>query len=261
MLNALGVPIKSVTPVDDDVDVESRSVAVVRDDAAIRRHTYSYQFVRVLLALHSDVRQPTHHTFAHLIQSSIFPLPIFQMSTDHCRKKSTGPPKTVLVVGATGRQGRAVISALFLRSDFRILALTRRPSAAASRALLNRRWTTEPIHALLELVQGDLDQPQSIRKIFEAEGKGGIAAVFVALAFPGLGARADKEESQGIVSFTNEWLVLLLWTLNSYWQILPSNLAYHTLYSQALREVVRASITLSHWTVRRKLGLSDISRN
>jgi len=51
----------------------------------------------------------------------------------------------------------------------------------------------------LELVQGNLDKPQTIRKIFEAEGNGGIAAVFVALAFPGLGASADKEERQGIL--------------------------------------------------------------
>ena len=141
------------------------------------------------------------------------------MSTSYNRKGSTGPPKTVLVVGATGRQGRAVISALFLRCNFRILALTRSPNSTASRALLNQRWTTGPVDALLEFVRGDLDKPQTIRKIFEAEGNGGIAAVFVALAFPGLGARADKEESQGIVSFfffftsfsftfTAEWLIL-----------------------------------------------------
>jgi len=123
------------------------------------------------------------------------------MSTSRCgeRRRPTSPPKTVLIVGATGRQGRAVVSSLFLRSNFRILALTRNPSASSSRALLNRKWTTEPVDALLELVQGDLDKPLTIRKIFEAEGNGGIAAVFVALAFPGLGARADKEERQGIL--------------------------------------------------------------
>lgn len=123
------------------------------------------------------------------------------MSTSRCgSRRPTSPPKTVLIVGATGRQGRATLASLFLSSNFRILALTRNASASASRALLNRQWTTEPTGALLELVQGDLDNPLSIRKIFEAEGKGGIAAVFVILAFPGLGARADKEESQGIVS-------------------------------------------------------------
>ena len=123
------------------------------------------------------------------------------MSTSRSGRRFTSPPKTVLIVGATGRQGRAVVSSLFLHSNFRILALTRSASASASRALLNRKWTTEPVEALLELVQGDLDKPQTIRQIFEAEGQGGIAAVFVALAFPGLGARADKEERQGIVSF------------------------------------------------------------
>lgn len=144
------------------------------------------------------------------------------MSTSHSRRRPTSPPKTVLVVGATGRQGRAVVSSLFLRSNFRILALTRSPSASTSRALLSRRWTIEPVEALLELVQGDLNKPQTIRKIFEAEGKGGIAAVFVALAFPGLGARADKEENQGIVSFllciclkVVNGLILVPWTLLS----------------------------------------------
>ena len=129
-----------------------------------------------------------------------FRLSIFQMSTSRSGKRPTSPPKTVLVVGATGRQGRAVVSSLFLRSNFRILALTRNPGASSSRSLLNRKWSSEPVDALLELVQGDLDKPLTIRKIFEAEGNGGIAAVFVALAFPGLGARADKEERQGIVS-------------------------------------------------------------
>jgi hypothetical protein len=49
-------------------------------------------------------------------------------------------------------------------------------------------------------------------------------------------------------------------TVNSYWQILPLNLMYHTLYSQVLREVARALIIPSRWTVRRKPGSSDISR-
>lgn len=134
------------------------------------------------------------------VTTSHLPSPI--MSITSRRPKLTAPPKTVLIVGATGRQGRAVVSALFLNTNFRILALTRNPNSASSKALLVRRWTIEPVEALLELVQGDLDKPDTIRKIFEAEGdKGAIAAVFVALAFPGLGANADGEQRQGIVSF------------------------------------------------------------
>ncbi|KAF8808741.1 NAD(P)-binding protein [Phlegmacium glaucopus] len=121
------------------------------------------------------------------------------MSVRGHRQKPTSPPKTVLIVGATGRQGRAVISALFSRTNFRILALTRNASAASSKSLIQRRWTIEPVEALLELVQGDLDKPETIRKIFTAEGYGNIAAVFVALAFPGLGANADGEARQGIL--------------------------------------------------------------
>jgi len=148
------------------------------------------------------------------LEGSPFLPPSSQMSARGRRQKPTAPPKTVLIVGATGRQGRAVVSALFLRTNFRILALTRNVKAASSKALLSRNWSIEPVGALLELVQGDLDKPETIRKIFMAEGrKGAIAAVFVALAFPGLGANADGEERQGIVSYTlmfvvGGWLIL-----------------------------------------------------
>ena len=127
-------------------------------------------------------------------------------------QNSADPPKTVLVIGATGQQGRAVVSTLFSRTNFRILGLTRNPSAESSKALLSLRRTIEPTEASLELVQGDLDEPNTIRQIFETEsGKGAITAVFVVLAFPGLGANADKEEMQGIVSL----LQICFWTVNS----------------------------------------------
>lgn len=51
------------------------------------------------------------------------------------------------------------------------------------------------------MVEGDLDDEDSMVRIFEiAKEEGGIWGVFVALAFPGLGANADGEERQGIVS-------------------------------------------------------------
>jgi hypothetical protein len=51
------------------------------------------------------------------------------------------------------------------------------------------------------VVQGDLDSPESIRRIFEDQkDKGGIWGVFSVLAFPGLGANADGEERQGKVT-------------------------------------------------------------
>ncbi|CAL1699637.1 unnamed protein product [Somion occarium] len=99
--------------------------------------------------------------------------------------------RKILVTGATGKQGRALISSL-RDSDFRILALTRNPSSPSALPLKS--------HPHVELVQGDLDKPETIRKIFEdAGGKGSIWGVFVVLAFPGLGANADGEEKQGIM--------------------------------------------------------------
>lgn len=110
-------------------------------------------------------------------------------------------PKTILVAGATGKQGHAVVSSL-LSTDattrFRILALTRNISSPASKILLSLSPRNES-GSELSLVKGDLDDPTSIRKIFE-EAEGGIWGVFAVLAFPGLGANADGVEKQGIVS-------------------------------------------------------------
>ncbi|KAJ7208085.1 hypothetical protein B0H12DRAFT_1205998 [Mycena haematopus] len=96
--------------------------------------------------------------------------------------------KLILVAGATGKQGRALIHALHLgdresniEPEFHILALTRTASSPAASALAT--W----------------NPPDDLRKIFEDAKKerGGIWGVFCALAFPGLGASADSEEKQG----------------------------------------------------------------
>ncbi|KAH7886158.1 NAD(P)-binding protein [Phlebopus sp. FC_14] len=50
----------------------------------------------------------------------------------------------------------------------------------------------------IELVEGNLNSPDSIRQIFEREkSAGGIWGVYCVLAYPGLGANADGEERQG----------------------------------------------------------------
>lgn len=109
--------------------------------------------------------------------------------------------KTILVLGATGKQGQSLIDALRPSDSgappsggdtFKLLALTRNVTTPAARRLAN-----EP-H--VQLVQGDLDDQQSIRKVFvDAGGRGSIWGVFAVLAFPGLGANADGEEKQGLV--------------------------------------------------------------
>jgi uncharacterized protein YbjT (DUF2867 family) len=103
------------------------------------------------------------------------------------------------VAGATGKQGRALIEALRPTSNsdhipFRVLALTRSASSPSAQRLFQERH--------VQVIEGDLDSPESMRKIYEdAKGLGGIWGVFCVLAFPGLGANADGEERQGKVQF------------------------------------------------------------
>ncbi|KAG1757109.1 NAD(P)-binding protein [Suillus lakei] len=103
--------------------------------------------------------------------------------------------KLILVAGATGKQGRALIEALQPTpgSDdipFRVLALTRSASSPSAQRLIKERH--------VQVVEGDLDSPESMRKVYEdAKSSGGIWGVFCVLAFPGLGANADGEERQG----------------------------------------------------------------
>ncbi|CAE7092440.1 unnamed protein product [Rhizoctonia solani] len=100
--------------------------------------------------------------------------------------------KVVLVVGATGQQGNAVIRAMSDSENYLCLALTRKlqsPKAQKLRSLRN-----------VKLVSGDLNDVQQLRTIFEdakSATTGAIWGVFVALAFPGLGKSAEGEERQG----------------------------------------------------------------
>ncbi|HWG91039.1 MAG TPA: NmrA/HSCARG family protein [Candidatus Thermoplasmatota archaeon] len=63
-------------------------------------------------------------------------------------------PLTVLVVGATGKQGGAVAKHLLARGH-RVRALTRHPASEAGAALLQMG---------ADLVQGDLEDPESLRR-------------------------------------------------------------------------------------------------
>lgn len=113
--------------------------------------------------------------------------------------------RTILVVGATGKQGRAFIdSALSSSTDVHILALTRNTASPSAKPLVSASRDSDRI----KVVQADLDKPDTVRKVFEdakgaksenEEGVNGIWGVFVVLAFPGLGADASGEEKQGKV--------------------------------------------------------------
>lgn len=114
--------------------------------------------------------------------------------------------RNILVTGATGKQGQALIHAL-LRPvasastastepndhEYHIYALTRNVSNPVAKHLAETEQN-------VKVVGGDLDDQESVMKIFEdAKSDGGIWGVFAVLAYPGLGAEADGEERQGKV--------------------------------------------------------------
>lgn len=95
----------------------------------------------------------------------------------------------ILIVGATGKQGGAVIHELSktISSDspLKLLALTRNPNSASARRL------KESHPDIIELVQGDTTEPEAI--FSQWPNKGHISGVFLVTA-PG----KVSEEEQGI---------------------------------------------------------------
>ena len=110
--------------------------------------------------------------------------------------------RNILVTGATGKQGRGFIHSLLSdvqdsTEEYHILALTRNIESDPTKSLLEAE--TEHKDRITP-VQGNLDDPASIRSVFEsAKADGGIWGVFVVLAYPGLGSKSDKEGKQGMV--------------------------------------------------------------
>ncbi|KAK4461554.1 hypothetical protein QBC42DRAFT_203474 [Cladorrhinum samala] len=117
--------------------------------------------------------------------------------------------RKVLVVGATGKQGRAFIRSLIFSPpnhnaasstaeapvNWQVLALTRNPSAAAAQALLDEA-DRHNAKERVTLVGADIDSSDSVRAVFEQAGK--IWGVFMVLPYPGLGAPpTENEVTQG----------------------------------------------------------------
>ncbi|MBI5500780.1 MAG: NmrA/HSCARG family protein [Deltaproteobacteria bacterium] len=88
--------------------------------------------------------------------------------------------RTILITGATGKQGGAVCRAL-IGSDFRLRALTRKPDGESAKAL---------VKAGVELVTGDLDDAVSLRTALD--GAWGAFAVQNTWE-----AGVEREEEQG----------------------------------------------------------------
>ncbi|HYO55956.1 NmrA/HSCARG family protein [Archangium sp.] len=90
-------------------------------------------------------------------------------------------PLTVLVTGATGKQGGA-LARLLLKRDHRVLALVRSPDSPAAKELEQRG---------AELVPGDFDDPDSLERSMQ-----GVDAVF-AMATPFQGGGLEGEVRHG----------------------------------------------------------------
>ena len=83
--------------------------------------------------------------------------------------------------------------------EYHIYAITRRPLSVSPKSL----GVSKAARGRLHIVQGDLHDPRSIKRVFENVKRedGGIFGVFAVLPFPGLGVEANQEERMGKVGY------------------------------------------------------------
>jgi uncharacterized protein YbjT (DUF2867 family) len=91
--------------------------------------------------------------------------------------------KTVLVTGATGRQGGAVVRHM-LAKRWKLRALTRKTSSHAAQALARQG---------VEVVQGDLEDPSSV-----AIATAGVYGVYSVQDFWAVGARREVQQGKNV---------------------------------------------------------------
>ena len=101
--------------------------------------------------------------------------------------------KTLLITGATGKQGGAVVNALIASAStppLTILALTRNPESAAAKTLVAKSPT-------VKLITGDLDHPAAI---FSSAGTSIWGVFSVQIFRPGhAGAQREERQSRALV--------------------------------------------------------------
>ena len=91
--------------------------------------------------------------------------------------------KTVLVTGATGRQGGAVIRHM-LRNEWKLRALTRSPNASAAQELTRQG---------VEVVQGDLEDPASLERAAR-----GVYGVYSVQDFWSVGVKREVQQGKNV---------------------------------------------------------------
>jgi uncharacterized protein YbjT (DUF2867 family) len=99
-------------------------------------------------------------------------------------------PKTVLVTGATGKQGGAVVEALANNEEFQILAVTRNASGAAAKGLVER-------FPNIKIVEGNMDDTPKLFQDAKNAGNKTIWGVFSVQVSEGKGVTFDSEVRQG----------------------------------------------------------------
>jgi uncharacterized protein YbjT (DUF2867 family) len=97
--------------------------------------------------------------------------------------------KTILITGATGKQGGAVLRHL-LASGFRLRALTRHPEGEAAQALAAQG---------VDLIQGDLDDAQSLKAALR-----GVWGVFAVQNTWEAGVEHEEEQGKRIAKLARE---------------------------------------------------------
>jgi len=103
-------------------------------------------------------------------------------------------PKPLLVLGATGKQGKKLITTILAspsKDSFTILALTRNPESASAKAGAARSPT-------IKLIKGNLDDvPAVFKAALEATDGEKIWGVFSVLQAVQDGATQEREVKQG----------------------------------------------------------------
>lgn len=109
--------------------------------------------------------------------------------------------RNILVTGATGKQGQALIRAILhpaipdTENEYHIYAFTRHSGGSGVLDLFELVGSDN-----ITIVEGDLEDRSSISAAFEkGSANGGIWGVFAVIPFQGLDVSADGEERQGKV--------------------------------------------------------------
>src|ERR1700682_4919860 len=106
---------------------------------------------------------------------------------------SSNSKKIIAVIGATGKQGGAVVRALQAQGQFKVRALTRNPGK--HRGLAD------------EVIEADLDRPQTLKAAFE-----GAHGVFLVTNFWEEGADEAKQATAAVRAAKDAGVKHLIWS-------------------------------------------------